>query len=203
MEKTKTINHKVTPILAYGNSVLREKCNEVIPEDISVHKLIENLWNTLNISGGVGLAAPQINSSQHTFIVNSKLMYDDLEPSLCAKYFAGDKGIEEAFINAKIIDYSKDTQFLSEGCLSIPTINYEIERPWEIFVEYFDEDFVSHKKQFSGYTARVIQHELDHNSGKLFIDYLQPLAKKIIANKLKKIKTGSIKTNYPIAYLKT
>ncbi|MCU4164337.1 peptide deformylase [Carboxylicivirga caseinilyticus] len=202
MEKIDKLTNKALPIIAYGNPVLRQKSRNIYDRDILVDKLIEDLWNTLEISGGVGLAAPQIDSQLNAFVVKSTLMYDELETNYRKKLFCGDKGIEEVFINANILEYSEETNKLTEGCLSIPGISEDIKRPWDIIVEYLDKDFVLHRKMFSGYTARVIQHEFDHTKGLLFIDHLSALNKKLTRNKLKQIKQGKIPTDYPIQYLK-
>lgn len=194
--------NKALPIVAYGNPVLRQKSEDVNNRDILVDKLIKDLWNTLEISGGVGLAAPQIDCPYKTFVVKSTLMYDELDNVSRKKIFCGDNGIEEVFINAKILAYSEENDNQTEGCLSIPGINQDIKRPWDIVVEYLDKDFVLHRQEFSGYTARVIQHEYDHTNGVLFIDHLPSLNKKLISNKLKQVKQGKIPTDYSIKYLK-
>jgi peptide deformylase len=202
MEKIDELTNKALPIIAYGNPVLRQKSQNIYDRDILVDKLIKDLWNTLEISGGVGLAAPQIDSQLKAFVVKSTLMYDELDTNSRNKLFCGDNGIEEVFINAKILAYSEEMDNISEGCLSIPGINQDIKRPWDIVVEYLDKDFILHRQEFSGYTARVIQHEYDHTNGVLFIDHLPALNKKLMSNKLKQVKQGKIPTDYHIQYLK-
>jgi peptide deformylase len=202
MGKVDELINNALPIIAYGNPVLRQKCQDVYDKDILIDRLIQDLWNTLEVSGGVGLAAPQIDSQLKAFVVKSTLMYDELDTNSRKKIFCGDNGIEEVFINAKILAYSEETDNLNEGCLSIPSINQDVKRPWGIVVEYLDKDFVLHRQEFSGYTARVIQHEYDHTNGMLFIDHLPALSKKLISNKLKQVKQGKIPTDYSIQYLK-
>jgi len=169
-------------------------------QDKNIDILISNLWHTLAMSGGVGLAASQINSNLSVFVIKSTLMFSEWNVEQRSKYFSGDEGIEEIFINPRIIGVSEETNTQTEGCLSIPDIYENIKRPWEIIIEYLDKDFVFHRKQFSGYTARVIQHEYDHLQGKLFIDHLSPLSKRLLQNKLKKISTKKITVDYPITY---
>lgn len=202
MGKVDELINKALPIVAYGNPVLRQKSQDVYDRDIVIDKLIEDLWNTLEVSGGVGLAAPQIDSPLKAFVVKSTLMYDELDDNFRKKIFCGDNGIEEVFINAKILAYSEENDHQTEGCLSIPSINQDVKRPWNILVEYLDKDFVLHRQEFSGYSARVIQHEYDHTNGVLFIDHLPALNKKLISNKLKQVKQGKIPTDYSIHYLK-
>jgi peptide deformylase len=192
----------VKPIMIYGHSVLRKNCTDIIGPLPELNVLAESLWQTLEYSGGVGLAAPQINESLTVFIVNSRLMYTELTESSRNMLFSGDEGIAETFINASIIAESEETWKEPEGCLSIPGINENVERAREIILEYRDTHFDLHRKQFSGYTAKVIQHELDHTQGILFIDHLPALTKRVLLKKLKRIREGKQETVYPAHYVK-
>ncbi len=192
----------VEPIIAYGHNVLRKSCVNASDSSKELNDLIINLWQTLEKSGGVGLASPQINEEVNVFVVNSKLMYDNLTNKEREESFSGDKGIEETFINTKIIEKSEEKWSDYEGCLSIPGIVEQVNRPWEIIVEYLDRDFNAKKVQYSGYTAKVIQHEYDHINGILFIDHLSGLSKKILTNKLKNIIHGKVEVDYPINFFK-
>lgn len=186
----------MSKIVTYGHRILRKTCIDVLHEEKGLELLIKNLWDTLKNAGGVGLAAPQINSSKKVFIVNSKLMYDELNNIQKDYLFSGDQGIKETFINPQIFAESEERWSEWEGCLSIPGINEPVERSWEIILEYQDINLNKQRKQFSGYTAKIIQHELDHLHGILFIDHLPPLTRKFLEHKLKKIKAGKIVTNY-------
>ena len=112
--------------------------------------------------------------------------------------FSGDKGIQETFINARILEESEEKWSEWEGCLSIPGISEPVERYWEIILEYQDLNFTFRRQEFSGYTAKVIQHELDHTEGVLFIDHLPDLSRRLLKNKLKKIKNGKIEINQSV-----
>ncbi|MCB2208682.1 MAG: peptide deformylase [Bacteroidetes bacterium] len=182
----------ILPITIYGNSILRKSCIDLTKETPGLEALIENLWNTLYSSGGVGLAAPQINSEKRIFIIDSSLLYNELTDSQKEALFQGDKGIKETFINARIITESKEKWSELEGCLSIPGIVEPVDRAWSITVEYHDKSFMRLRKRFSGYTAKVIQHEYDHTNGVLFIDHFTNLKKKLLKNKLEQIKKGDI-----------
>ena len=116
------------------------------------------------------------------------------------EFFAGDTGIRETFINANIIHKSEEAWTDLEGCLSIPTLAGEVERPWTVTIEYMDQQFTSHTKTFRGATARMIQHEYDHTLGVLYIDYLSPLKRKLLAGKLAKIAKGQITAKYPMKF---
>jgi peptide deformylase len=190
----------ILPIIPYGQSILRQKCKEVDQQYPNIEQLIEDMWETLYPADGSGLAASQINHQIKLFIVDSKEMFDRMEPKERVAFFDGDEGIKETFINAKIIGYSDDLWVEKEGCLSIPTLSEEVERPWTITIEYFDKNFQIQEKTYSGTTARVIQHEYDHTEGKLYLDYINPLKRKLFGGKLTKISKGLIKTKYKMKY---
>ncbi|MFP4019707.1 MAG: peptide deformylase [Bacteroidales bacterium] len=188
-------------IIAYGHTILRKECKEINEGSKKIHEVEDDLWETLEKSGGVGLAAPQINSSLKAFVVNTRLMYNNLSNNERKEYFAlGDEGIIETFLNAEIIERSEHTWNEYEACLSIPGVYEPVNRSWIITVEYQNKDLKHKRKKFSGYTAKVIQHEFDHTKGILIIDYLHPLKKQMIKNKLKRILDGRAETTYPIKF---
>lgn len=202
MENAQQIKINAKPIIAYGNAILRGACDDVEKSDEGLIAWVNNLWKTLEYSGGVGLAAPQIDIGKKIFVVDSKLMFDSLPENQQKAIFFGDNGIKEVFINARIVKKSDETWSENEGCLSIPGVEEPIYRARDIKVEYFDHQFKFQEREFSGYTARVIQHEFDHTNGILFIDHLHALKKKLIKSKLQLIIDGKTETNYPIKYLK-
>lgn len=192
----------VLPVVAYGASVLRKKCNSVGKDYKDLQILVGNMWETLQSARGCGLAAPQVNVPVRIFIVDSVSTYNNMDAAERVEYFDGDSGIKEVFINAEIIGSSKNNVWDDEeGCLSIPGLAEIVQRPWQIKIKYFDEGFNEHIKDFSGITARMIQHEYDHIEGKLYLDYLNPLKKAMLANKLEKIRKGKIKPAYQMKYL--
>jgi peptide deformylase len=188
------------PIMAYGNKVLRAACKDIEQDNGLVNLLTEELWQTLETSGGVGLAAPQINYALNAFVVDSQLMYEDLTTSQCKLWFPDGKGTREVFYNARILNQSPDSWSETEGCLSIPGINEEVKRAWSITVEYMDKNFILQTRKFSGFTAKVIQHEHDHLNGTLFIDHLPNIRKKLVSTKLKRVLEGKVETDYPIRF---
>lgn len=184
-------------ILAYGNKALKEECVPITPDFPELDLLIDNMWETMEGAYGCGLAAPQIDKTIQLFVVDSTVMYANADDEDRKQNFVeGDKGIRETFINAKIIGKSDETWDEIEGCLSIPDIFKRVTRPWSITIEYQDREFKKHVKTFYGTTARVIQHEYDHTRGVLFTDRLSSLAKKLINNKLTKIMSGKVFTDY-------
>lgn len=190
------------PILAYGHSILKQKCKDINSSFAILSQLITDMWETMYNANGCGLAAPQIGKPIRLFIVDSKTTYENLEEPDRSIYFdEDDEGIKETFINAKILERSKDLWDDDEGCLSIPSLSQKIKRPWSITISYYTLDFQQQTKSFSGLTARMIQHEYDHTEGILFTDYLKPLTRKLIDSKLKQIAKGRIKTKYSMKFI--
>lgn len=188
------------PIISYGHSILRQVCEEIVPDDPDIDVLITDLTDTLDAADGVGLAAPQINKGLNMFIVDTRKVYFRMKAEDRGAYFPGEEGIRDIFINARIMEKSADTSIDTEGCLSIPSIVEEIERNWSIEIEYLNSNFQQQISAFSGLTARAIQHEIDHTIGILFVDHLSPLKKKLLKSKLRKISKGEIITDYTMEF---
>ncbi len=191
----------ILPIVAYGAPVLRKVCTEITPEYDNLNKLIEDMWETMYASNGVGLAAPQINKSIRLFVIDSQQIFENQDDEDKGKY-SDEPGRKQVFINARIKEFEGNDWSYNEGCLSIPKIREDIMRPEEVLLEYMDENFDIRTEKFNGITARIIQHEYDHNEGKLFIDYLKPLRKKMLQGKLNDISKGKLRMDYKMMYAK-
>lgn len=191
----------ILPIVAYGAPVLRKVCADITPDYENLSKLLDDMWETMYASNGVGLAAPQINKGIRLFVIDSKQIFENQDEEDKGKY-ADEPGYKGVFINARIKEFDGDDWSYNEGCLSIPKIREDIRRPEEVVLEYFDENFQPHTQKFVGITARIIQHEYDHIEGKLFIDYLKPLRKKMLQGKLNDISKGKLKLDYKMMYAK-
>jgi peptide deformylase len=189
------------PIVAYGAQILRKVSPVITPDYPGLAKLIEDMWETLYASNGVGLAAPQINKDIRLFIVDSQQIFENLEEDEKGKYPDG-PGVKKVFINAKIINLDGEEWVYNEGCLSIPKIREDVYRSERVTVEYNDTEFITHTEIFNGLSARIILHEYDHTEGKLFIDYLKPLRKKLLQGKLNDISKGKVKVDYKMAFHK-
>jgi peptide deformylase len=189
----------ILPIVAYGAQVLRTRGADVQPDYPGLEKLIEDMWETMYESSGVGLAAPQINKSIRLFVIDSTQIFTNLEDDEQGKY-PDAPGLKEVFINAKIIKLNGEPWPYTEGCLSIPKIREEVLRNEEVELEYDDQQFQHHVRTFNGLTARVILHEYDHIEGKLFIDYLKPLKRKLLKGKLDDISRGKITVDYKMSF---
>jgi peptide deformylase len=188
------------PIVAYGAAVLRKVSEPIDADYPNLTKLIEDMWETMYDSNGVGLAAPQINRAIRLFVMDSQQIFENAEPEDAA--YPDAPGIKRVFINAEIIELSGNEWVYNEGCLSIPKIREDVLRHEKVTLKYLDENFVTHTDTFEGMTARVILHEYDHIEGKLFIDYIKPLRKKMLQGKLNDIHKGKVKVDYKMTQIK-
>ncbi len=191
----------ILPIVAYGAPVLRKVCKDITPDYPNLDKLIEDMWETMYSSNGVGLAAPQINRDIRLFVADSSQIFKNQEEEDKGKY-SDEPGIKEVFINARIREFTGNDWLYNEGCLSIPKIREDISRPEEVTIEYLDDDFTPKSATFVGISARIVQHEYDHIEGRLFIDYLKPLRKKMLRGKLNDISNGKLRMDYKMMYAK-
>lgn len=182
------------PITAYGHPILRKKGEEITKDYPGLQQLVEDMFETMYESHGVGLAAQQINRAVRLFIV-------DATPY--AKEYPEADGFKEVFINAEIVRREGEECEFEEGCLSIPGINEYVDRQPVIYINYYDKDFNFHKEvKFDGVVSRIIQHEYDHNEGILFTDKLPNFKKVLLKRKLSDITTGKFKPNYKMLYPK-
>ncbi len=191
----------IFPIVAYGAPILRKISKPIDANYPDLKKLLDDMWETMYSSNGVGLAAPQINKDIRIFLVDSQQIFENMDEEEQKSYTDG-PGIKKVFINANIIDTDGEHWAYNEGCLSIPKIREDILRAETVTIQYCNEDFTEFTETFSGITARVILHEYDHIEGKLFIDYLKPLRKKMLQSKLNDISKGKIKVDYKMTFAK-
>lgn len=191
----------ILPVVAFGSPILRKVCDDLTPEYPDLKKLIADMWETLYNSNGVGIAAPQINKPVRLFMVDTLQIVEDFDEEDKRKY-PNEQPIKQIFINAQKIEDTGELWAYNEGCLSIPKVREDIQRPRQVKLRYMDENFVEHETTFHGITARVIQHEYDHIEGKLFIDYISPLKKRLIKKKLDDISKGKVRTDYRMLFPK-
>lgn len=162
-------------ILTVPHPILRQKAKsikKITQTDIDISKKMLGL---IEKEPGVGLAANQIGILKKIVVVN----IENEEKKISKKY---------ALFNPSIISFSKETSIMNEGCLSIPEQFADIERPESIILSYIDENNEIIEEKKSGFESRVLQHEIDHLSGKLFIDYLSSLKRNKIIKRVKKLK---------------
>ena len=190
----------ILPIVAYGASVLRKVCDPIDSSYPNIKVLIDDMWETMYESNGVGLAAPQINKHIRLFVVDSAQIFANAEPE--DDTYPDAPGVKKVFINAQIVELSGKEWVYNEGCLSIPKIREDVSRHENVTLSYLDENFVAQTETFTGMTARVILHEYDHIEGKLFIDYVKPLKRKMLQGKLNDINKGKVRVDYKMIQLK-
>ena len=187
----------ILPIVAYGHPVLRKVAQDIGSDYQGLQKLIEDMWETMYASNGVGLAAPQINKDIRLFVIDSAQIFTNMdEEDKKETNYPDAPGVKQTFINAHIIEEHGNDWAYNEGCLSIPKIREDVDRAEEVTIEYFDEHFQKQTNTFNGITARIILHEYDHIDGKLFIDHLSLLKRKLLKRKLDDISRGNIKVDY-------
>lgn len=191
----------ILPIVAYGAPVLRKVAGDITNDYPQLDKFIADMWDTMYYSNGVGLAAPQVNKDIRVFVIDTEQIFENLEDDEKGKY-SDEPGVKKVFINPHIVDLEGEEWSYNEGCLSIPKIREDIMRPETVVLEYLDENFQPHTESFSGITARVVQHEYDHLEGKLFIDYLKPLKRKMLSGKLSDISKGKVRVDYKMMFAK-
>ena len=191
----------ILPIVAYGSPVLRKVCDDITANYPGLEKLIADMWETMYNSNGVGLAAPQINVPIRLFVMDSEQIFLNQEEDEKDEY-PDSPGYKGVFINAHMVKLNGEEWSYNEGCLSIPKIREDVYRNEEVTLEFEDENFNTHTKTFNGITARVILHEYDHIEGKLFIDHIKPLKRKLMKRKLDDITRGKIKVDYRMVFPK-
>lgn len=178
----------IQPIYLYGSDVLKRVAEPVdLNEKEFVTGLVKDLWETLAVSEGCGLAAPQIGVSRRVAVVDGNVM-TDVYPYL--------KGFRRTFVNPVVVETSEAQCEYNEGCLSVPGIYADVVRPEKIKVEYYDENLEKKTEEFDKFAARMILHEFSHLDGVLFTDLVAPIRKKILAKKLQRIAAGKVATHY-------
>jgi len=177
----------VYPIVIYGHPILRKVAGEIDRDYPDLQQLIDDLFETMYKSEGMGLAAPQIGKSVRIFVIDGKPLGDD-EPELA--------DFKKAFINAHIVKRYGEVKPMTEGCLSIPNLREEVSREESVQITYYDENWKFHDEIFTGYKARIVQHEYDHIEGILFTDKLNPLKRRLLKGKLAAISKGKFEADY-------
>ena len=178
----------IQPIYLYGSEVLRAKAEDIDLNDKEyISNLVKDLKETLAHADGCGLAAPQIGVSKRALIVDGTGMVDVYD------YL---KDFKRTMINPVIIEESEDENVYSEGCLSIPGIYGDVKRPASMTEEYYNEDGEKVTEKFDKFACRMVQHEMSHLDGDMFVDHLAPIRKKMVAKKLLNISKGKVSAHY-------
>lgn len=180
----------IRPIYLYGQGVLRENAKDAdLTKKEEILQLVQDLKDTLQKSDGCGLAAPQIGVSQRVLIVTGEGL-EDTYPYL--------KDWKRTMINPVLVEESHENCTFNEGCLSVPGVYGDVTRPASIKVRYFDEEFKEVEEVLDKFACRMVQHEMDHLDGALFVDRVAPIRRKMIAKKLQNISHGKVSTSYKV-----
>ena len=181
----------ILPIYLYGSQVLRAAAEESdLADQEGLKRLIDDMIETMHHADGCGLAAPQVGVSRRILVVDGSDLADRY-PELA--------GFHREMINPVFTFESPESASYEEGCLSIPNVDAEIKRPARIRVRYVDPETFSEKEEdFAGFAARMIQHEMDHLDGILFVDRAAPIRRKMLIGKLMNISRGNVHTRYRV-----
>jgi peptide deformylase len=174
------------PVNLYGDEILRRKAKHVESLDEKTRKFIDDMFETMRASEGVGLSANQVGSRDAIFVIDVSPLegYEDEKPTV--------------FINPRIVERSDETDYYEEGCLSLPGLRAEVERPTRITIEYLDEEFQPRKLTRDDFVARVVQHEYDHLRGVFFTDLLEDESRRRLKKSLNAIKRRKVDVHYEV-----
>jgi peptide deformylase len=162
------------PIVIAPDRRLKARCLPVERIDDNLHAMIQNMLETMYDAPGIGLAAPQIGSDKRVIVVDVAREGQDKQPY--------------CMVNPHITWKSDEYVMMNEGCLSLPDIFIDIERPEKIRLTYLDEREEPRELEADGLLSRCIQHEIDHLDGVLHVDYLSRIKRELILRKLAKQK---------------
>ncbi len=176
------------PIYLYGHPVLRAVAAPVDTSDPALPELIDNMFETMYASDGVGLAAPQIGKSIAMVVIDG---------SPLAERFPECEGFKRIIINPELEILDGEEVARDEGCLSLPGLSEEVRRVEHIRLRYLDRDLKPCEEEVSGFAARIVQHELDHLDGKVYTDRVNLMRRQLIRNKLNNIAAGRTTPEYP------
>lgn len=186
-QKTGTEREMTYPIYVYGHPVLRKVAQEIERDYPDLDRFIEDMFETMYNSDGLGLAAPQIGKSVRLFVIDGEPLAKD-HPEM--------REFKKAFINPQVVERKGAKVAVNEGCLSLPGLHEEVDRESEIRIQYYDPQWNYHDDVYTGYKARIVLHEYDHLDGVLFPDRLSPLRRRLLKGKLNDISRGKFEATY-------
>ena len=192
----------VLPIYLYGSSVLKAKAKPVKTVDDKTIKLVYDMFETMHLSNGIGLAANQVGDLNRVIVIDVSGLDESEgkeggEPVPKEQTISPGSPTTLAIINPEVI-HEEGTWKMEEGCLSIPDVRAEVERAAVIRIRYRDTAFRENELTADGMLARVILHEIDHLDGILFVERIGKTQRGLLSNKLRKIRKGDVETRYPV-----
>lgn len=183
----------ILPIYIYGQPVLRKVAEDIEPDKEELNQLLQDMYATLEVSEGVGLAAPQVGKAIRVVVVDLRGLGDEI-PEYA--------DFRRAYINGHIVDHSEETDTMAEGCLSLPGITEEVTRPKRVRIQYLDEELQPHDEWVDGFLARVLQHEHDHLEGTVFTDHISPFRRTMLKGKFGAFLKGKARCHYKVKTVK-
>lgn len=188
----------VLPIYLYGTQVLRKKAHLVDEMDDETVKLVYDMFETLRTSNGIGLAATQVGSLKRVIVVDISDVETDSDGEPSAQSEEPEAKPKKLVMINPLVVSDHGSWSMEEGCLSIPNLHGNVTRPEEITVRYRDGNYRTQELTAGGLLARVIQHEIDHLDGVLFIDRMAKTERVLLRPQLNEIKNGKVETSYPV-----
>lgn len=184
----------ILPIYLYGTEELHSVASPVdLSEKERIAQLVKDMDETMHHADGCGIAAPQVGVLERILIVDGNDLVDVYD------YL---KDFKRVMINPVVLEESAETVEFAEGCLSLPNLHLDVVRPAKIKVEYVNENFEKVVEEFDRFACRMIQHELDHLDGKVFVDRVPQIRRKMVQGKLNGISKGCVRTSYKVKFQK-
>lgn len=178
----------ILPVYIYGHPVLRQEAEDIDKDYPELSKLISDMFETMYHTDGIGLAAPQIGKSIAVVVIDGSALAPEFPECADSKM---------VFINPQLeVIEDCDPVSRAEGCLSLPGLSENVRRTEHIRLEWVDENFQPHTREFKGFLSRIIQHEYDHLLGEVFTDHISPIRKQMIRNKLHNMERGKVSAAY-------
>lgn len=181
----------VLPITAYGHPTLRKIAKEIDKNYPGLDELIENMYETMYVTRGVGLAAPQVNVSIRLLVLDATPFSDEIPEA---------EGFKRVMINPRIVEEKGEEWSFNEGCLSIPEVREDVVRQPNIRIQYYDDRWEFHDEQYNNVMGRIIQHEYDHLEGIMFVDRVSSIRKMLLKRRLLDISKGNIDIDYKMIF---
>ena len=178
----------ILPVYLYGHPVLRKEAEDIEPDYPDLKKLVKDMFETMYYTDGVGLAAPQIGRSIAVIVIDGSPLAEDFPECADSKMVLINPVLE-------VIE-DRDPVSRAEGCLSLQGLSENVRRTEHVRLNWLDEDFNEHEKEFTGFISRIIQHEYDHLLGTVYTDRIAPIRKQMIRNKLNNLSRGKAKCDY-------
>jgi len=184
----------ILPVYLYGTPVLRKEAVDIDKDYPELQKLIKDMFETMYNSEGIGLAAPQIGKSIALIVIDASVLGDEFPECADSKMVLINPQLE-------VIEDAEPVS-RSEGCLSLPGLSENVKRYEHVMLNWLDENFEEHEKEFTGFMSRVIQHEFDHLLGTVYIDHISPIRKQMIRGKLHNMERGKVRCDYRVVSAK-